>query len=88
MISNINMIYNRYFGIYVYKKDLKNGVYFCSRCKGTGILDFKLYLVELFSIVEPCPKCGGLGSIDWIENIVGRKKDKLVIKLVVLVEAI
>ena len=38
----------------------------CFKCKGQGVspVDFKIMLYD------PCPKCQGIGEVDWTKNLV------------------
>jgi hypothetical protein len=40
----------------------------CKKCKGEG------YSVDR-GVLYRCPKCFGRGELDWLENIVGPKRD-------------
>ncbi|MCK5614852.1 hypothetical protein KAR91_74005 [Candidatus Pacearchaeota archaeon] len=40
----------------------------CDNCKGTGRKKFNRHNI--------CPKCNGAGAIDWIDNIIGRKRSR------------
>lgn len=48
----------------------------CEKCEGTGC-----YRSITSDVTDPrflrCPQCQGEGKLDWIENIVGKKKEKL-----------
>jgi len=60
--------------------DLKLGEVVCDECKGTGY-DLEIpkqknsnpYYMKHYN----CPKCFGLGKLDWVENIVGKRKSNL-----------
>jgi len=61
--------------------ELKEGEVYCDECNGSGnrakwdqIPDYKCYL--------PCNKCHGKGKLDWIENVVGKKRDKIKINMI------
>ena len=44
----------------------------CPKCKGMGFVNAKKY-----NKIESCEKCHGTGKLDWIENLVGKKKSNL-----------
>ena len=46
----------------------------CSRCKGRG-WEFIKIIKDITGRV-PCTKCLGEGKLDWVENIVGKKRKK------------
>jgi len=46
------------------KKEIEKVV--CSKCGGNGQISFK-------GLKGSCVKCKGEGSLDWIENVVGKK---------------
>ncbi len=48
---------------------LEEGEYICSQCNGTGNLSNT-------PIFGTCPKCSGDGKVDWIENIVGKDRNR------------
>jgi hypothetical protein len=48
--------------------DLNPSEVVCSKCHGT-----KSMMVDDFYYFK-CDKCKGTGKLDWIENIVGKKK--------------
>ena len=43
------------------------GKSFCEHCKGKGKI-----LVETLELIEECDKCGGKGTITWLEGVFGR----------------
>ena len=50
----------------------------CSKCEGTGRVDrhySEVHEGKTLIFYRLCPKCGGDGKLDWIENIVGKKLD-------------
>jgi DnaJ-class molecular chaperone len=40
----------------------------CSKCEGNG------YIIKM-GILFRCDKCGGRGELDWLEQVIGRRKD-------------
>jgi len=42
----------------------------CDRCNGCG----EVYKNKIISC-SVCPKCDGEGTLDWIDNILGKKKN-------------
>ena len=44
--------------------------YTCNNCEGTGIKPYKDYDFKI-----PCPKCGGKGKVDWLQNIMWNKNN-------------
>ena len=57
-------------------KPLKEGEVLCPDCKGSSnqaqwdiMPDYRVYF--------ECKTCNGEGKLDWIEAIVGKKKDKI-----------
>lgn len=48
--------------------------FICDRCKGT--CHEPTQYLDNFTI-EICDKCLGHGKLDWIENVVGKRKTKL-----------
>lgn len=51
------------------KLNLEEGEIICDKCNGRGVNPIK----NKFEFPIPCNKCQGLGKLDWIENIVGKK---------------
>lgn len=53
--------------------EIRHQNYICKDCKGKGKkkirTSYQTY-IEIF-----CPKCNGKGYLDWVENIVGVKKN-------------
>lgn len=50
----------------------------CNRCNGTGKVDISIdHMGWWFGKVE-CPKCKGLCILDWVEQIKGIDKSKIV----------
>jgi|GEM_PF-6490065 len=41
----------------------------CSKCNGKGTLDIS---DDPTKHVKSCPKCLGIGKLDWVENVVGK----------------
>lgn len=53
-------------------KNQEGNIFICERCGGTGEdVDYPLIEGEYFA---SCPHCQGAGTLDWLENIVGKKK--------------
>ncbi len=44
----------------------------CDKCKGKKNINRGVYGIV------PCSKCKGVGKLDWIENIVGKKEPNLI----------
>jgi hypothetical protein len=42
----------------------------CSKCSGKG------YLKKVGKVIPTCSKCFGSGKLDWIENIVGKRRPR------------
>jgi len=40
----------------------------CNECEGTGFENKRKWNRKA------CPKCFGIGKVDWIENIIGKKR--------------
>lgn len=74
--------------------DLKPGESICDKCNGTGIDKNSIYVVRLpnsfYVPYEPphvvkticwlkCNKCLGEGKVDWIENIIRKRKPEFYI---------
>jgi len=55
---------------------MKQGMVSCSRCNGVGNIEYKAG--GNLSVSRECTKCKGTGTLDWIENIVGKKTPDLV----------
>lgn len=51
--------------------NLKPGEVICTRCNGKGIF------INKYFGKPSCPKCNGIGKLNWIENIVGKKPSHL-----------
>jgi DnaJ-class molecular chaperone len=52
--------------------ELNPGEIICDQCNGTG----KEYIgvpIPRGDIYNNCPKCQGVGKLDWIEAVVGKK---------------
>lgn len=58
--------------------DLNPGEIICKECKGTGY-DLKIpeqeYEQAYYIKHCKCSKCYGVGKLDWIEAVVGKKQD-------------
>ena len=54
---------------------MKPGYYKCSRCNGTGKVEFHSedHSEWSFSTNDRCPKCHGKKILDWVENVTGVK---------------
>jgi hypothetical protein len=55
------------------KVEIKDHEFICTRCNGTGRVD--AWKAGDYTIEPHCPDCGGDGKFDWIERIMGKKKD-------------
>ncbi len=56
---------------------MKKGTYKCKKCKGTGeIKNPNEPKAFIFHEHVKCPKCKGDGYLDWIENVVGKKRSE------------
>ncbi len=56
--------------------NLKDGEVICNQCKGTGHPNnnkVNYNSRSLFPVPHVCDKCNGVGKLDWIEVIVGKK---------------
>jgi len=45
----------------------------CNKCNGTKFVNRKNDLISNYFIQVICPKCNGEGTLDWIEQILGKK---------------
>lgn len=54
--------------------DIKEVEITCSKCEGKGLLQHPYNRILRPSV---CDKCFGYGSLDWIENVVGKKTPEL-----------
>jgi len=52
---------------------LEKGEEFCSKCNGSGSLASRHKSYNGKSYKLTCPKCLGMGKLDWIEVIRGKK---------------
>jgi hypothetical protein len=50
------------------------GNYICKECNGHGEVVFAYTQTFKPLAVVTCARCGGLGLIDWVENVVGKHK--------------
>jgi len=59
-------------------EELKKHEVICEKCKGRGKISTPINPNHLYgynySIDEECTKCCGDGKLDWIENVVGKRK--------------
>jgi len=53
---------------------LDKGEEFCSKCNGSGSLASRHKSYNGKSYKLTCPKCLGMGKLDWIEVIRGKRK--------------
>ncbi len=49
---------------------LKEGEIICNKCNGSGSLSSK---INASTMAFTCKKCDGVGKLDWIENVIGKK---------------
>jgi len=67
------------------RKLLKKGFHYCNKCHGNGkVKPHKVFSMRYFmgeKITNKCPKCDGKGQLDWIEKVIGVKKDHEVFNL-------
>ncbi len=55
---------------------LKEGEVICDKCNGNGkSKSYHLFLQHTER--RECDNCNGEGKLDWIENVVGKKRDKI-----------
>jgi len=55
---------------------LKEGEIICPKCDGRGThISYIGDPRDLKVLPIICPKCRGAGKLDWVENVVGKKKD-------------
>jgi len=59
--------------------DLQDGEVVCSKCNGKRQIktDKPPWWRLNFKELEICSKCWGDGKLDWIENVIGKKKPYL-----------
>jgi len=63
--------------------------YKCDKCDGKGYIEdtIQIETIEIFNFdqkilfpgnskAESCPKCLGVGELDWVEYIKGKKRNK------------
>lgn len=62
-------VFNEYRRSYI---EPKPGQVWCPECKGLGSHPAE-HIVN-FEIVAQCKTCDGIGVLDWVERIVGKKK--------------
>jgi hypothetical protein len=49
----------------------KEGLQFCSFCKGRRLVRTESKTLKFWKIpTNICPKCNGLGKIDWVRNVI------------------
>ena len=54
------------------KKPLKEGMVYCKKCNGNGLI--KPYRLEPYlRVTNKCDKCNGIGQILWIDLITGKE---------------
>ncbi len=57
--------------------NLKEGELVCPVCDGRGwIYDHPTYTTKFYHSGSQCKKCHGIGKLDWIELIVGKKRNR------------
>jgi DnaJ-class molecular chaperone len=57
--------------------DLNPGDIVCRECGGTGNSNYNKPDDEFdFVFNIKCPKCNGIGKLDWVENVVGKKQHR------------
>jgi len=59
------------------KLKLKPGEYKCNLCNGKGKIPAEKNpecLIGIVGQLTTCPKCHGSKKLDWIENVIGKKK--------------
>lgn len=55
------------------KLTLDEGEVECDRCEGTGSTKHHNLRTISDNLMTMCPKCFGIGKLDWIEVVVGKK---------------
>jgi len=64
------------------RKPLKKGFCYCKVCYGNGkVKPHKVFSMWYFrgeKITNKCPKCDGKGQLDWIEKVIGVKKEDVI----------
>ncbi len=53
---------------------LKKGEVICSNCNGSGNRAKWDQIPDYYKCYLVCDKCQGVGKLDWVEAIVGKKK--------------
>jgi len=56
------------------KIELKDGETICPKCKGHKYPDYSEPNKNMMTFPCKCKTCNGEGKLDWIENVVGKKK--------------
>jgi len=59
------------------KSDLQMGEVICGKCNGRRRIATdkpKWWVIRFKEVEDLCPKCFGDGKLDWIENVIGKKK--------------
>ena len=59
------------------KLKLGPGEYKCKLCKGKGKIPAEKNpecIIGIVGQLTTCPECQGTGKLDWIENVIGKKK--------------
>jgi len=47
----------------------------CDQCQGSGKVPVSKHNgITVIESLKQCPKCVGTGKVDWIENVVGKRK--------------
>jgi len=47
----------------------------CDQCEGTGKVPVSKHNgITVIESLKQCPKCVGHGKVDWVENVVGKRK--------------
>lgn len=57
---------------------LNPGDHVCDLCEGKGKIPAEKnpdVIIGIVGQLTKCPKCQGVGKLDWIENVIGKKKE-------------
>lgn len=57
-------------------EDSKGEIFTCDKCGGDGKIETRSLFADN-SFISTCKKCKGTGKLDWIENVVGKKPEKI-----------